>query len=149
MTSYLIDINVWLALTWRLHSGSRSAHQWLAPLSAGEARLVFCRITQLGFLRLLTNRAVMGDSVLTLGGAFAMFDRWCEDPRIALRDEPAGTEAAFRLAVAKAADRTATKFLMDAYLVGLAEALPATVVTFDKALRRAAAARSVHALLLR
>lgn len=154
MTSYLIDINVWLALTWRLHPASPVAHKWLATLAKEKTRLVFCRITQLGLLRLLTNEAVMGDSVLNIAQALLVFDQWCEDPRVELVTEPKGMEPAFRHAAEEFAKRAATKVLparkvlMDAYLCGFAETEQATLVTLDKPLIKLAQRRGVmHTLL--
>ena len=57
-TSYLIDINLWLALTWDQHSQHAAAARWYDSLD--EAMLLFGRFTMLGFLRPLTNRRVMG-----------------------------------------------------------------------------------------
>ena len=65
-----------------MHPSSGAACAWLAGLGRGDARLLFCRVTQLGLLRLLTNEQVMGGSVLTVAEAFAAFDRWQEDPRV-------------------------------------------------------------------
>ena len=39
------------------------AAAWFRTLSS-EATLTFCRLTQLGLLRLLTAKAVMGDEVM-------------------------------------------------------------------------------------
>src|ERR1019366_8727619 len=60
MTSYLIDSNVWLALTWEQHPLHISASRWYASMD--DSPLLFCRFTMLGFLRLLTHGQVMGDS---------------------------------------------------------------------------------------
>jgi len=64
MTSYLIDINVWLALTWDRRAQHAAAARWYSSID--DAALLFCRFTMLGFLRLPTNRQVMGDSTATL-----------------------------------------------------------------------------------
>lgn len=147
MASYLIDINVWLALSWGLHSSSPAAHRWLASLPRNGTRLLFCRITQLGLLRLLTNKAVMGESVVTVEAAFAVFDRWSEDPRVEFQPEPHGLDPVLRRAAAEFAKKHAPKAVMDAYLAGFAETAGATLVTFDKALARLARRRgSAHVL---
>ncbi len=52
--TYLPDVNVWIALAAERHAHHMRAREWFATLA--DERLVFCRITQLGFLRLLTNR---------------------------------------------------------------------------------------------
>ena len=44
--------------------------------------LIFSRYTQLGLLRLLTNKAAMGKQTLSLKEAWEVFDRWLGDPRV-------------------------------------------------------------------
>src|SRR5580704_10800314 len=61
-----------------------------------DVSLVFCRLTHLGLLRLLTTEAVMGDEVITPPQAWKAYDRWYHDPRVELVDEPAEIEAQFR-----------------------------------------------------
>jgi uncharacterized protein len=61
---------------------------WFETLTP-DVSLVFCRLTQLGLLRLLTTAAVMGDEVMTQPQAWGAYDRWHRDPRVELVDEPA------------------------------------------------------------
>ncbi len=136
MTSYLIGINVWLALSWGRHPHSSAAHKWLRDLPNASVRLLFCRVTQLGLLRLLTNELVMGQSVLSIEESLDVFDRWREDPRVEFLGEPSGTENAFGHATVGSAKKSATKVIMDAYLAGFAGAERATLVTLDKALSK-------------
>jgi predicted nucleic acid-binding protein len=51
--TYLPDVNVWLALTLASHAQHRAATAWLEEVA--DETLAFCRVTQMGFLRLLTN----------------------------------------------------------------------------------------------
>jgi toxin-antitoxin system PIN domain toxin len=146
MTSYLIDINVWLAMTWDLHPHHASAVRW--NRSASTAKLLFCRFTMLGFLRLLTNQSVMGDSVVTLGQAFEIYDRWAEDGRVELAAEPRGVDLHFRAAAAPFEAKLATKAIADCYLAGFADASGARVVTFDRGLAGTAKSRKVGVTLL-
>ena len=69
-TSLFPDINVWVALTYEGHVHHRTAATWFATLEP-DAGLVFCRLTQLGLLRLLTTEAVRGDEVMTQPQAWA------------------------------------------------------------------------------
>ena len=148
MTSYLIDINVWLALSWLGHPDSKAACDWLSAIPKNRTRLLFCRITQLGLLRLLTNERLMGGSVLTTAAAVRTVDRWNEDPRVAFAEEPQGVESAFRQSLEEFGNKSATKVIMDAYLVGFAKVEQATLVSFDKALCRLAARwKTSHVLL--
>jgi toxin-antitoxin system PIN domain toxin len=146
MISYLIDINVWLALTWDQHPHHIPAARWYASLD--DTALLFCRFTMLGFLRLLTNRQVMGDSTATVAGALQLYDRWRQDPRVDLAAEPRGTEALFRHALAPHSLQPATKAIADCYLAGFAEATGAHLVTFDRGLAATAHFRHVPVELL-
>jgi toxin-antitoxin system PIN domain toxin len=146
MISYLIDINVWLAMTWDQHPQHQQAARWQE--SVDRDALLFCRFTMLGFLRLLTNQSVMGGSTMNIAAAMTLYDQWREDPRVEFTDEPAGTESMFRRTVARFARLPATKAIADSYLVGFAEASGAHLVTFDKGLARSARVRHVPATLI-
>jgi uncharacterized protein len=149
MTSFLVDINVWLALSWGLHRHSTPAHGWLTSLRRDQTRLLFCRITQLGLLRLLTNKMVMGGSVLTVAQALGALDRWGEDPRVEFAAEPPGLEASFRRMLQPLGRQSATKSLMDVYLAAFASASRVTLVTLDSALGRIARNNRVAWTLLK
>lgn len=108
------------------------AHDWLSSQDA-EARLHFCRFTQLGFLRLLTTRAVMADDVCTLVEAWAVYDRLLKNDNVTLLDEPPDLDRQFR-----AMTRTrhpSPKVWTDGYVAAFADASRVTMVTFDRALR--------------
>jgi uncharacterized protein len=146
MISYLIDINVWLAMTWDGHPQHTSASRWYA--SVDDSRLLLCRFTMLGFLRLLTNRQVMGDSTTTLATALELYDQWQRDPRVELAPELRATEELFRQALSPHLGQPATKAIADCYLTGFAEAAGACLVTFDRALAANAQLRQVKVALL-
>jgi hypothetical protein len=59
MTSLFPDINLWVALTYEGHVHHAVAAAWFGKLPP-DATFAFCRFTQLGLLRLLTTKAVMG-----------------------------------------------------------------------------------------
>ena len=103
----------------------------------------------LGFIRLLTNQKVMGDSTVTLLTAFELYDRWRADPRVGLAAEPPGVETLLRQAAAPSAKLQATKAVADCYLVAFAEASGTHVVTFDKGLASTARFRRVPVTTLR
>lgn len=133
MTSSVFpDINVWVALTHGGHVHHDIAHDWFTSLDV-DATLSFCRFTQLGFLRLLTADAVMGDEVLTLADAWATYDRWLDDNRVQFVAEPADVERAFRRLAMR--QQASPKAWADAYLLAFAERLHAPLVTFDRALK--------------
>jgi hypothetical protein len=137
-TSLFPDINVWVALTYEGHVHHVVAAAWFATLSP-DATLAFCRFTQLGLLRLLTTPAVMGDEVMTQPQAWVAYDRWLQDPRVTLVDEPAELETRLRALTRRR--QPATKDWADSFLAAFATVGQLTLVTFDRGLR--AKAKSV------
>jgi uncharacterized protein len=125
------DINVWVALTYEGHVHHSLARKWFEGL-APTARLFFCRLTQLGLLRLLTAAAVMGsDEVKSQREAWKAYDRWLEDERVEMLNEPEGLEAHFRALTRSS--HASPKDWADSYLAAFAQASRLTVVTFDQA----------------
>lgn len=96
-----------------------------------DAEVLFCRFTQVGLLRLLSTKAVMGEDCLTMRAAWAVFDRWLNDPRISFLDEPAGTDTAFRNVTATMSNKASPKLLGDAYLLALSHAGGSVLVSLD------------------
>lgn len=135
------DINLWIALTYEGHVHHARAASWFHALPA-DARLFFCRFTQLGLLRLLTAAAVMLGEAMNQPQAWQTYDRWLEDERVAFLEEPPGLERIFRSLTRLR--RPATKDWADSYLCSFAVASQVTLVTFDRALSR----KSRHSLLL-
>ena len=126
------DINVWVALSHGRHVHHLVATDWLSELE-GDTRLCFCRLTQLGMLRLLTTTAVMGADTLTQAEAWAAYDAWLKDDRVTLLDEPPGLERRFRALTAR--KHASTKTWGDAYLAAFTETAQLTLVTFDAGFR--------------
>jgi uncharacterized protein len=137
------DINVWVALTYDRHVHHVTARQWFEAL-APMARLFFCRLTQLGLLRLLSAEAVMGpDQAKSQQEAWKAYDRWLQDGRIEFLDEPGGLETQFRALTRS--PRASPKDWADSYLLAFASAADLRLVTFDQALR----SKSPNSVLLR
>src|SRR5579863_195881 len=93
MNSCLVDINVWIALSYTGHRQHAVATEWFENRS-GMA--YFCRHTQLGLLRLLTNAMVMGPDVRDQIGAWRYYDLLRKDSGIGFLDEPSTIEKIFR-----------------------------------------------------
>ena len=68
--TYLVDVNVWFALSYVAHVHHSIARSWFDGTESDQAAL--CRITQSGLLRLLTNSKIMGN-VLT-AQSWAVYD---------------------------------------------------------------------------
>jgi len=131
-TSFLFpDINVWIALTMERHVHHIRARKWFDSIG-GSGRLFFCRITQMGLLRLLTLEAVMGQNeVMAQAEAWKTYDRWLQDERIGFLEEPPEIETVFRELTQSR--QASPKDWADSYLAAFALAAQLTVVTFDQA----------------
>jgi toxin-antitoxin system PIN domain toxin len=128
MTSYLADINVWIAIACSVHAKHTIAREWFHGLRADQ--IWFCRFTQIGFLRLLTNPAVTGKHIQTQEQAWSTYDQFLQNARVGYVDEPLGVSAAFRgLASAR---QPATKGWADAYIAAVALQSGLAIATFDR-----------------
>jgi predicted nucleic acid-binding protein len=63
----LPDVNIWIALAAEGHVHHVPAREFT---SQPDGSVAFCRITQMGLLRLLTNSNVMGRAPRTIGHAY-------------------------------------------------------------------------------
>jgi toxin-antitoxin system PIN domain toxin len=132
---------VWVALSSPDHEHFAKAWRWYKSLDPAEI-LCFCRITQLGLLRLLTTQPVMGLGTLTQTGAWNLYDRWLSDASAEFLEEPVGMDIIFRSRTQS--PKASPKEWADAYLAAFAESAHLTLITFDKAL----AAKAKGAVLL-
>jgi len=137
---FLPDVNVWLALASQRHIHAPVCGGWLNSLSAGE--VVFCRVTQMGLLRLLVNEAAMGSDVLSCRDAWRTYRAMLADERVQFAPEPFSLEPEWRRMTAQ--DRPAPRIWTDAYLAAFARAGGMRLVTLD----RAAVKMAPEALLL-
>jgi toxin-antitoxin system PIN domain toxin len=142
----LPDINIWLALSWGSHPHSATAWRWFHSLADDE--VLYCRFTQIGLLRLLTTRAVMGEDCLPLKRAWGVYDRWLRDPKVEFRHESADVDGLFRHATTHFSHSAAPKALGDCYLLALSGASHAALVTLDGSLARLANRIGLDAILL-
>ena len=135
------DVNVWVALHHQVHEHHKRSFAWFDGLEP-QSTLVFCRQTQMGFFRLLTTDAVMGDEALTQRQCWTLYRQWISGGKAVLLTEPAGVGTAFEQRTMT--DTGSPKTWMDAYLAAFAESAKLTLVTFDQAL----AERAEGAVLL-
>ena len=132
----LVDSNVWLALTLTKHVFHGVAKEWLKGCRK-EGEVLFCRATQQSFLRLLTTQAVLGaygNPPLNNAEAWAVFEGYCADKRIAMADEPRGVMALWKKL--SATETASPKKWMDAYLAAFAMAGGYQLVTTDEDFRK-------------
>ena len=134
-TSFLFpDLNVWLALAHQSHIHHPVAAAWYNSLS-DSTRFCFCRMTQIGFLRLLTTEQIMTVAeVLTQQQAWQVYDDLLDDDRILFMEEPANMEVSFR--ATSQMRRAAPKDWADSYLIAFAQSAGFQLVTFDRAMGR-------------
>ena len=137
----LVDVNVWIALAYDLHVHHAVARKWFDGV--GPEQALFCRLTQLGFLRLLTNRKVMGDDTLHQLEGWKTYDRTLRDSRVVFVGEPPRLEPELRR-LSKSSLQS-TNLWTDAYLAAFASTSGIMVATFDKGF---AAMRRVETALL-
>lgn len=138
----LLDANVWLALAAEAHTHHRSAETYwqneAAPLTA------FCRVTQLAFLRHLTNKSVMAAHTLTPVAAWKKCAEFFSLPEVKLLTEPAGLDE--QLGKFSDLGRTSPNLWTDAYLAAFSRCAGLRLVTFDQGFSRFA---GLDLLLLR
>ena len=127
--TFLPDVNFWFALAVRNHAHSAAARNWLERnIDAGE--FVFCRITQKGFLRLLTDSRVMKEDALSPEDAWIQYDIWQVTLEARFLPEPPGFQKAWRESTT--GKYTGKDFWTDAYLAAFAITARCKVITFDQ-----------------
>lgn len=137
MTSGIFpDVNVWIALSVTRHVHHEAARSWFERLETGT-RLWFCRLTQIGMLRLLTQEAAMGrGAAQSQIQAWQTYDRWVGSPAVTFMHEPAAVELHFRQWAC--ADAPRPQRWADDYLIAFAAAAGLQLATFDRGLSRRA-----------
>ena len=135
--TYLADVNVLLALAVAGHVHHATALYWFE--NSRNDQLAVCRITQMGFLRLLTNPQVMGANVQSARQAWRIYETMLEDSRIGFASEPAHFEALWRSSTEHS--RLGPNFWTDACLGSFAAAAGWNVLTFDARFPRTEGAR--------
>jgi toxin-antitoxin system PIN domain toxin len=131
-----LDINVWVALAHTEHDHHKQALAYWQAEQAKGTLMWFCRTTMLGMIRLLSQKAVMGPSVLSLTDAQAAYLNFLKTPLIKWLPETTDT--------AKRADTTLRSLIQDvparmstdAYLAAIAQSMGLRMVTFDADFKR-------------
>jgi hypothetical protein len=125
----LLDVGVWLAAVWGRHAHHRVAANWL---TAQTDDLLFCRVTQMGLLRLLSNPAIMAGDAIDRSKVWRVFDQLWADERVLWADEPAELDAVWR-AMSAHHDKS-HKLWTDDYLAAFAQTSGAALATLDRKL---------------
>lgn len=125
----LVDVGVWLAAVWGRHVHYPVASEWF---NRQADDLVFCRVTQMGLLRLLSNPAIMGEDAVDRSQAWRLFDQLWSDERVLWADEPDELDAVWRAISAR--DDKSHKLWTGDYLAAFAQASDLTLATLDRKL---------------
>ncbi|MGO8701087.1 MAG: PIN domain-containing protein [Limisphaerales bacterium] len=112
-TADLLDVNVWLALAVEGHPHHKAALKAWSQLT----RPSFCRLTHLGFLRLL-----------------AAFEELGRNGAVELLPEPAGLDPRLKQIAIRA--KAARDFWTDAYLAAFAYCAGLRLISFDAGFTR-------------
>ena len=125
----LVDVGVWLAAVWGRHVHHPVAADWF---SRETDDIAFCRVTQMGLLRLLSNPAIMRDDAIDRSQAWRTYNQVWADERVLWVDEPAELDAVWRAISAR--DDKSHRLWTDDYLAAFAQAGEATLITLDRKL---------------
>ena len=117
------DINVWLAVVVERHVRHRSAAAWRNQDQSDA--IGFCRFTQLGLLRHLTNAATMKGNPLTNREAWKVYDTLASDARVCFFAEGLALDGLLKTYSDR--NQAATNLWGDAYLAAYAAVNDATL----------------------
>ena len=131
----LLDVNVLLAIAWPNHQFHAAA---IAALS-GRNRWATCALTQLGFIRLSSNPAAVGAIKRPQEAAGILAAMVADSLHVYLGSLPSPASEDCRDAFAKLLGH---QQVTDAYLLRLAAASKAVLVTFDRRLESLAEGQS-------
>ena len=126
----LPDVNVWIAIAADRHEHHDLARQWF---DSAVAPVCFCRVTQMAFLRLLTNPKVMGEDSLSPAGAIAVYRQLASDERVRFAPEPPNIESAW-ISLMSAREASGSTWT-DAYLAAFALEAGFRLISFDRGMR--------------
>ncbi len=129
----LCDINVLVALAYRKQQFHPVAAAWLTDVTTAR-EIALCRVSQLGFLRLLNNPVVMKTDALSVADVWRILDSMMHDERFYFAEEPRGLDKIMREFML--GQQFSPKLWQDAYLAAFALAVGLTLVSFDVGFRQ-------------
>ena len=124
VTAALLDLNVLTALLWPTHDHHEAAHRWFA--GRGAAPWATCPLTQLGFIRLVSNPAFSRDSLSPAAAAEWLGENLAHPRHQFWPDSVAAPSAVKEMTL------TGHQQLTDAYLLALAGHRRGVLATFDR-----------------
>lgn len=138
MNTYLLDVNMLLALGWPNHLHHQRAHDWMAGVPA--RRWATCPFTEAAFVRLSCNAGVVGTTVFPKQALDILEANTGLTEHVFWTDElPLAT------ALAPVADRIiGNRQITSAYLLGLAISNKGVLATLDQGVGDLLGADSPH-----
>lgn len=127
----LPDVNVWLALVDENHARHNKAKEYWEEQS--RPKIAFCRVTELGFLRLSTRKDVLSRP-LTRVEAWDIYRRYRMEAGVAFIEDSSEIDAQFRML--SCAEDFPHRLWTDSYLAALADYRNCRVVSFDTDFKR-------------
>jgi toxin-antitoxin system PIN domain toxin len=125
----LLDLNILTALLWPAHEHHDIAHRWFR--ARANAQWATCALTQLGFVRIVSNPAFSRDALSSFGAVALLaanlstpsHEFWTDTLQLpaAIKGMEPGLQGYLQLT--------------DAYLLALANHRKGTLATFDRGLR--------------
>ena len=97
---------------------------------AAPRSIFFCRVTQLGFLRLATNLKAFPMDAVPMNQSWRLYDEFLSDERVGFAEEPDRIEGQLRMFTQL--QSFSTNVWTDAYLAAFAATAGFELVTFDK-----------------
>jgi uncharacterized protein len=131
----LLDLNILTALLWPAHEHHEGAHRWFAARAGGS--WATCSLTQLGFVRLVSNPAFSRDA-LSPAEAVALLGQNLTHARHEFWAESLEVPAAIKDMEGRL---HGYRQLTDAYLLALAHRRKGVLASFDRGLSTLAARR--------
>ena len=131
----LADVDVWLATLVQQHPHHQIAFDWWRRQVLPDGHeVLFCRVTQLGLLRLLSNETVMGASRRTPRQAWQDYDCLLAQGPVGYLREPDQVDRFLR---SRTLDEDVSASLWtDAYLAAFTQAADVSLATFDRGFSR-------------
>lgn len=129
----IADVNVLLALADVDHQHHPLFKKWFNKQSRGF-KLLICRTTQMGLIRLLVSASVMDYRVLTLPQAWSFYGELVQNPSIFEANEPSNIQV--KWAELCLDYGSSPKVVTDAYLAAFAIAGGLKLVSLDKGFRK-------------
>lgn len=129
MKTVLLDLNMLVALLWPSHEHHEAAHRWFGARANG--RWATCSLTQLGFIRIVSNPAFSREA-LSPTNAAALLAENLRHPGHEFWSASLQVPAAIRELEPRLHGH---RQLTDAYLLALARYRKGALATFDRGLR--------------